>query len=218
MTLSIGDDDLPTWERAENLGKANGLSLSHIISIALDRYMASPTDIYVSIAPAAGPGATSADSGGKPILEYHRHPEYGYGWTLYAPNCDDHFMPGGAEEPPIAEARNWLERLQQVDLKEIVVEVGNPEIATGFTGRWLVEPDTDDSRTSEEGWDAGLCWGLALTKRGRIAVYTAHCDGDWPAELHDYDNLSDAADDVPADILARATTQLGERRVVWRDI
>ena len=89
-------------------------------------------------------------------------------------------------------------------------------LTIGFTGRWLVDPDPDETRG---GADAGAYWGVALTQRGRIAVYVAHVNDGWPASLNDYSSLDAAADDdVPEEIIARAAAELGETRVLWRDI
>jgi hypothetical protein len=120
--------------------------------------------------------------------------------------------------PPIEWAREILRRARE-DMSPITVDVGEPSLTVGFTGRWLVEPDSDETRTGEDGYDAGAYWGVALTKRGRIAVYTAHCNESWPATLRDYDSLDSAVSDgVPADIAALAASGLGEERVLWRDI
>jgi hypothetical protein len=60
---------------------------------------------------------------------------------------------------------------------------------------------------------------VALTKRGRIAVYRAHVNGEWLASLSDYDTLDDAiADDLPEGIIAMAKKAFGEAHVMWRDI
>jgi hypothetical protein len=40
----------------------------------------------------------------------------------------------------------------------------------------------------------------------------------WPAHLDDYDSLDQAAAHVPDEIIARAAAELGETRVLWRDI
>ncbi|MBB4931398.1 hypothetical protein F4561_002218 [Lipingzhangella halophila] len=122
--------------------------------------------------------------------------------------------------------RQALDRSQQLkstdsatdSMGEITVEVDNPPFTFGFIGRWLVEPDRDDTRTGEDGYDAGAYWGVAQTKRGRIAVYTAHCNDRWPAQLNDHDTLDEAAKELPEDILAMAARELGEDLVVWRDI
>jgi Post-segregation antitoxin CcdA len=104
-------------------------------------------------------------------------------------------------------------------LEEITIEVGEPEVTVGFTGRWLLEPDPVRTRTGENGRDAGAYWGVALTQRGRIAVYTAHCNGGRPARLNDYDGLGQAAAaGIPGDIIALAAAELHGQRVLWRDI
>jgi len=105
------------------------------------------------------------------------------------------------------------------DLEQITVEVGEHRLKKRFIGRWLVDPDEHETRTDQQGFDAGAYWGVALTKRGRIAVYVAHVNEDWPTDLEVYDSLDDAANGkVPADILAMAATELGEERVVQLDI
>jgi hypothetical protein len=114
-----------------------------------------------------------------------------------------------------------LERLKGLerasgDMEKITVEVGEPSLTVGFTGRWLVYPDPDETRFGD---DAGAYWGVALTQRGRIAVYVAHVNDGWAASLNDYSGLDAAAgDDVPEEIIARAAAELGETRVLWRDI
>lgn len=98
----------------------------------------------------------------------------------------------------------------------IIVQVGEPAFDIGFSGRWLVEPDVNKSQA---GLEEGAYWGVALTKRGRIAVYRAHVTEDWPASLSDYDTLDNAvADDLPEEIIAMAKDALGQAHVTWRDI
>ena len=98
----------------------------------------------------------------------------------------------------------------------IIVQVGTPPVDVGFRGRWLVEPDPDKTQA---GLEEGAYWGVALTKRGRIAVYRAHVNDEWPASLSDYDTLDNAiADDLPEEIIARARKALGDGHVIWRDI
>jgi hypothetical protein len=109
------------------------------------------------------------------------------------------------------------EREQGRGMKEITVDLGKPSLTVGFTGRWLVEPDYDKSY-SENAIYRGLYWGVALTRRGRFAVYRAHRHGTQPATLADYDTLDQAAENTPADIIAQAATELGATRVIWRDI
>ena len=102
------------------------------------------------------------------------------------------------------------------DMQEITVEVGEPALTVGFTGRWLVDPDPDETRG---GSNTSAYWGIALTRRGRIAVYTAHVNDGWPAVLRDYDSLDRAADDgVPEHLIILAAAELGEQRVLRLDI
>jgi hypothetical protein len=105
------------------------------------------------------------------------------------------------------------------ELEQITVETGDGyDLTEGFTGRWLVAPDSDETRTGEENWDAGTYWGIALTKKGQIAVYTAHCNQRFAGALQVYPSLEVAEADVPEDILAKAADALGIKRVLWRDI
>ncbi len=98
----------------------------------------------------------------------------------------------------------------------IIIQVGKPAVDIGFRGRWLVEPDIEKSRA---GLDEGAYWGVALTKRGRIAIYRAHVDGEWAASLSDYDTFDNAiADDLPEEIIAKAKKALSDADVMWRDI
>jgi hypothetical protein len=165
----------------------------------------------------------------KPHMVYGRHPEHVPGWTLYyeqgarpEDNPVDYFIGLRVTQVDHAlmRAREVLVRARE-GMEKITVEVGEPSVTVGFTGRWLVHPDPDQTRTIEEGFDAGAYYGLALTRRGRIAVYTAHCNDRWPAVLADYDSLdAAAAATVPADLIALASFELGEERerVIWRDI
>lgn len=163
----------------------------------------------------------------KPMLIYKRYPvgrHLELGWVLEyqqgdepGDNPTDYFIPGDQDAPPIGYARKYLRQVRG-DMEEITVDVGEPSSAVGFTGRWVVEPDADETRTDEPGYDAGAYWGVALTRRGRIAVFTAHCNDAWPASLHDYDSLYQAAAHAPADIIALAADELGEKRVLWRNI
>lgn len=172
------------------------------------------------------PGTWPGWDPAKPRLVYGHHPERGDGWALSyelgdepGDNPDDHFIGGAARdvEWALSQARAWL-RLARSEMDVITVQVGEPSLTVGFNGRWLIEPDSDETRTGENGYDAGAYWGVALTKRGRIAVYTAHCNDRWPARLDDYDDLNGAAPHLPADIFVRAAAELGEERVLWRDI
>ena len=113
-----------------------------------------------------------------------------------------------------------VETHQDMERIEVDVEDAHGSLRTlAFTGRWLVAPDSDATRTAEPGYDAGAYWGIALTAKGRIAVYTAHCNRDG-GFLSDYDDLPGAeADRVPADMIAEAIAELtGTVPVIELDI
>jgi hypothetical protein len=114
-------------------------------------------------------------------------------------------------------------RKRQAKMEEITVTVGGggskPEMDVSFTGLWIVCPDSDETRSGEPGQDAGAYYGVALTGKGHIAVYTAHCNDGWPAILRHYSDLDAAeSDGIPADILAIAAYELGEARPLRLDI
>lgn len=162
-----------------------------------------------------------------PHLVYGRHPQYGDGWTLWSKldlgpddHPDDYFIPGGPGDVlhALDSARRRL-HLAREGAEAITVEIGEPATTVGFKGHWLVEPDADRTRTGQEGPDAGAYWGVALTRRGRIAVVRAHCNEVWPTSLRDYETLNDAVEaGLPADFAAHAAAALGEDFILWRDI
>jgi hypothetical protein len=223
--LYVGDADVAVWEQAERVARHRRQGLSAYVTGLLRQHL--PLDIRVATDPAEAAVLSVADG---PILEFGRHDPYGIGWLL------SYLPPGGradAEvtfladhgEVPIEQARAHLRRVRgepdiddAEELGKITVEVGDPPLMVGFVGRWLVAPDPDMTRTEMAGHDAGAYWGVAATRRGRIAVYVAHCNERWPAHLTDYEDLDQAAPEVPADIIARAAAELGEQRVLWRDI
>jgi hypothetical protein len=84
-----------------------------------------------------------------------------------------------------------------------------------FWGRWVIRPDPDSTTTAEHG-PKGAYYGVAQTRRGRIAVYTGMSDPQWPPRLSDYDTLAEA--NMPEDIRRLAAEALGIREVIHRDI
>ena len=90
-----------------------------------------------------------------------------------------------------------------------------------FWGRWILAPDPEKTRStipSPHGHGpAGAYYGVAQTRRGRIAVYREIDALELPfAELNDYDTLDDAQ--LPADIKRQVDAALGTREVIHRDI
>jgi hypothetical protein len=105
---------------------------------------------------------------------------------------------------------------EQVGLENIVVELahssghGWEETAyeAQFVGRWLLDPEIDETKTAEPGYDAGAYYGVALTERGNIAVYTRHVNDRFAPILKVYGSFEEAEQKgVPADILALAASQ-----------
>ncbi len=86
-----------------------------------------------------------------------------------------------------------------------------------FWGRWVIEPDPEKTRSTLPGHPPGAYYGVAQTRRGRIAVYMAMpAPHHFPSKLDDYDTLDDAQ--MPADIKDQAAAALGIREVLHRDI
>jgi hypothetical protein len=180
--------------------------------------------------PTSWPGFDPA----KPTLTYKRHyigGRWELGWVLDyelgdepGDNPTDDFAPGEPDDPPVDWARFVVrrsaeERERDRAMETITVETGpDYSLTEGFTGRWLVAPERDETRTGENGWDAGVYWGVALTARGRIAVYTAHCNQLYPGVLKSYETFDEAAKVLPPDITAQAAAELGEDYVIMRDI
>ncbi|MGE5155893.1 MAG: hypothetical protein ACM3JP_00155, partial [Betaproteobacteria bacterium] len=194
--LYVREDDVAVWERAETLAKLSRQSLSQIATTALREFMASPADIYVHLSDPEHPsdGPSFADAGGRPILSYPVGQRGRLGWKLWTPDGESTFMAGDALNPPLDDARGWLRaraaaRDSADPLFDIAVAVGKPPQLVGFRGRWLVEPDVHQSRSVQDKVDKAAYWGVALTARGRIAVYVAHANDRWPARLDDYDSL-----------------------------
>ncbi len=79
-----------------------------------------------------------------------------------------------------------------------------------FIGRWLIEP------RPSKGLEPCYEWGVALTKRGRIALYVI--DGKHNLRsLLDFDDFEHT--EAPRDILEHAQAALGDERIVIeRDI
>ena len=122
--------------------------------------------------------------------------------------------------------REELQTMQAItetgeNVERIEVEIEGPRgvRVVRFFGQWLIEPDPDETRSITPGTDPGVYWGVALTQRGRIAVYSAHVNRGG-GELHDYYSLEEAEYvGVPPDIIAEANgTLLTETPVYELDI
>lgn len=112
----------------------------------------------------------------------------------------------------------------EADYQLIEVEVGE---GTGtrqsyrrhlesFWGRWIIEPVVGETGTHERGHPRGAYYGVAETRRGRIAVYSGCTDPLHSPRLADYNTLAEAS--IPEDIRRRAAEALNQREVIHRDI
>jgi len=73
-----------------------------------------------------------------------------------------------------------------------------------FVGCWLLESDPDYTVTDAPGRE-GMFYGVALTRRGSLAVVSESVSGALEPQLKMYPNFEAAeADGVPGDILAKA--------------
>ena len=116
----------------------------------------------------------------------------------------------------------------------IEVDVGSdgdadrPRHIESFWGRWVIEPDPEKALYPDpSGSNRSVYYGVAQTRRGRIAIYRGkgyppitaeqiEKDRCWEGELDDYDTLADAQ--PPEDIRRKAAAELDVRDVVHRDI
>ena len=93
-------------------------------------------------------------------------------------------------------------------MRAIEVQVGGRDDAAHtvrFHGKWLVQPDEDETKSTEASSDAGNYYGVAVTKRGQIAVYCTQVGDYSKAILKTYHTLDAAeGDGWPKDILAEA--------------
>jgi hypothetical protein len=151
--------------------------------------------------------------------------------TIYVREADTELweeaekLAGGSLSGLIADAlRRYIEEekvKKELSMETIEVALGGRTYSArwvGFEGRWLVSPD-EEMRTAEDHYDAGAYYGVALTKKGNIAVYCAHVNGGFDATLDHYPSFEAAeADGVPKDILAVAKNEADPNYVERLDI
>jgi hypothetical protein len=97
--------------------------------------------------------------------------------------------------------------------------IGSPRWVQ-FEGRWLVKPDEEDARPADPSGEAGFFYGVALTRRGNIAVYIDHVDHHGDARLETFPSLDAAAVEgvVPEEIYEMAEAAIGPDHVEELDI
>jgi hypothetical protein len=152
--------------------------------------------------------------------------------TIYVKESDTELweraerLAGGSFSALITEAlRRYVEeeeQKEQAGMESIEVDVWGPEerpYQKAFVGRWLVPPNETETRTEEPGYDAGAYYGVALTRRGNIAVYSRHVNDGFPPILTAYGSFDEAEEDgVPGDILAMAASEISGGYVQKLDI
>ena len=89
-----------------------------------------------------------------------------------------------------------------------------------FEGRWLVRPDQDETRSADPSGEAGFYYGVALTRRGNVAVYIDSVKPSVDAQLETYASLDAAAAEgtLPEDIYEMADAEMGSDYVQDLDI
>jgi len=102
----------------------------------------------------------------------------------------------------------------EITYETLSVWVGEDGHEERFRGRWLVKPDPDETRSGDEGYDAGAYFGVAQTAKGKVAVFVAHCNERWPAKLTAFSSLEEA--ELPRTIDQAARAALGQP--IWLDI
>jgi len=108
-------------------------------------------------------------------------------------------------------AREYIRKVSR-DMGEITVDIGEPRLTVGFAGRWLVEPDPDETRPGPAGpATTRVLTGVLPDQAFRFAVFAASRHDRWTASLHAYDSLDAAANDgVPGEIIALPLPNSGE--------
>jgi hypothetical protein len=157
--------------------------------------------------------------------------------TIYVREADSEVwekverLTGGSVSALITEAlRRYVEEeeLKEVSgMEPIKVEVAarqdsyweDSRYDAEFVGRWLLYPDPDETRTGEPGFDAGAYFGVALTQRGNLVVYTRHVNDEFAPTLGVYGSFEKAEKGgEPSDILAMAAADIGADYVQKLDI
>jgi hypothetical protein len=224
--LYVRDEDMPTCERAEVLAKVSKQSLSQLATLGLRALLGQDPEILVHVTDPDRPGEIAEIVDGRHVLEYlTKDPEYRMGmWRLTERHDDPNvaLTPGGPLDPPLDWARERIAGWQRDRaaesanlMEDIEVEIGDRNDnrwTEVFAGRWLIYPE-DGNRF---GADAGAAYGIAQTKRGKIAVYCYHVNERWAPSLEVFDSLDEV--DLSEEALAIAAAELGEKRVIRRDI
>lgn len=150
--------------------------------------------------------------------------------TIYLPDdLAERVRAAGVSMSPVCQAALEKEVTRMTSLAAVQQQMNRIEVEVGdkrgerihrqaFIGTWLVPPG-DDNRSDNPTHDAGAAYGVALTQKQKIAVYSWHVNGRWGPFLAVYDSLAEAEEDgIPSNILAEAADSLGEDFVIELDI
>jgi hypothetical protein len=175
-TIYVKDADLPLWGRFEAAAQwSNQDSVSGLISDAMRDHITQFGDVgdglYV-----VPPDADQRTGG--PTFQLRRTAileRDGADWMLW---LDENEFPGEINPYPLFSSAIPVSEaifaskihLSEVDLRRMGslerIEVDCGERVEASTGRWLIAPDPDESRTAEEG-----------IRRGRLLGYRHHQEG-----------------------------------------
>ena len=105
---------------------------------------------------------------------------------------------------------------KRITIKEVFDDGSSTK--KSFFGRWLVERLESNDPDADKGWQ----WSVALTQRGKVAVFRflgknpKNCE---KARFDYFENVSEAVEaGIPGDILAAATEKLGDDPTIELDI
>ncbi len=97
-------------------------------------------------------------------------------------------------------------------LVQVYDEESGSAITKRFRGKWLW---SDPIETSNSRWNVGVKFSAALTVNRRIVVVTERGnDLDMWEHFDVYDNINDAADELPEDICSAIANAIGEEGFV----
>lgn len=98
----------------------------------------------------------------------------------------------------------YSEESEELEI-ELWTDEDQPYTAT-FEGTWLVYPDPDESRTREDGFDAGSYWGVARIGPNEydVLVYVAHVNERWAPSYFRLRRPPLVGEEIPRDIWTKA--------------
>lgn len=105
-----------------------------------------------------------------------------------------------------------------------------PVIKKSFAGTWLVGHENRGIRAEQDesgvSWDAGAEYSIALSKQGKLVVYTQHCNDGFSPSMEIYDDFETMRDDeidnryprYPENVIAETAAALGKPHEIEMDI